>query len=72
MAADTNGEAFVVEGLVATSGSGMSVVMVGQQLDRIRSAALQIVDAAEILRGFSPTTAEMRAEWRKLRRKGAT
>ena len=60
----------VFEGIVAVNGEGMSIDMIGQELDRIRSGALQIADAVEILRGYKPTTAQIRAEWRQMKRKG--
>jgi len=62
--------ALIIEGIVAENGNGggISAIIVVQQIDRIRSGALQIADAAEILRGISPTTAEIRAEWRQMKR----
>lgn len=61
---------FVFEGIVAANGEGLSIEMIGQELDRIRSGALQIADAVETLRGYKPTTAQIRAEWKQMKRKG--
>lgn len=59
----------IIEGTAAANGEGVTLVLVFEQLERTRSAALQIADSMEILLGYSPTTAEMRREWRQLRRK---
>jgi len=64
--------ALIIEGYVASNGNGgIDALLVIKQLERIRSSALQMADAAEILLGQRPTTAQMRHEWRQLKREGA-
>ena len=70
MSEDNNGDILIIEGITTSQAEGISVILIGRQIDRIRSGALQIADAAEILRGVSPTTAEIRAEWRRMKRNG--
>lgn len=67
--AEPNGSALIIEGYIAANGNGgIDAFLVIKQLERIRSSALQMADAAEILLGRQPTTAQVRQEWRQMRR----
>ena len=60
--------ALVIEGIIADNGDGLTVVFALEQLERIRAGLLQANDGLEILLGRTPTTAEIRAEWRRMKR----
>ena len=66
---EPNGHALIIEGYITENANGgINAILVVQQIERIRSSALQMADAAEILLGRMPTTAEIRAEWRQMKR----
>jgi hypothetical protein len=67
--ADDPADALIIEGIVATNGNGIDAIVVITQLERARSYALGLNDALEKLLGRKPTTAEMRAEWKELKRR---
>jgi len=74
MAANTNGDALIIEGIVVATSNGtggIDALEVVEQLERARSYALGLNDTLEILLGRRPTTAEIRAEWRQMKHKGA-
>ena len=61
--------ALIIEGYIAANGNGgIDALLVIKQLERIRAGALQMADAIEILLGQAPTTAQMRHEWRQIKR----
>jgi hypothetical protein len=62
-------EALIIEGYIANNGNGgIDAIMVLKEIERIRSGLLQAVDGLEILSGRTPTTAQMRHEWREMKR----
>lgn len=63
-------QVLIIEGTTTDNGSGVSVVLVLEQLERARSGMLQAADALEIILGYTPTTAQMRREWREMKRRG--
>jgi len=68
MTGDYKPEVLIIEGTTTNNGSGLSVVLVLEQLERARSGMLQAADALEIILGYTPTTAQMRREWRQIKR----